>query len=45
MTPDEEKPAPKQRWNRQENKVPWVLYTLIGIICFAVAWVMSGAMK
>ena len=30
-----------QHWNKQDKKKPWLLYTLIATICFAIAWVMS----
>jgi len=30
-----------KHWNKQEKKKPWLFYTLIATICFAVAWVMS----
>jgi len=28
-------------WNKQKKKKPWLFYTLIATICFAIAWVMS----
>ncbi|MDQ7001469.1 MAG: hypothetical protein Q9N02_02130 [Ghiorsea sp.] len=29
------------RWNHQDKKKPWLFYTLIASVCFAIAWVMS----
>jgi len=30
-----------QSWNKKEEKKPWLLYILISIFCFAIAWVMN----
>jgi len=37
--------TPPISWNKQEKKNNLPLYILIGAVCFALAWVMSGAMK
>lgn len=32
-------------WNRKGKESKWLFYILIGLLCFILAWVMSGAMK
>ncbi len=32
-----------QKWNAYEKKSNVTLYVLIGILCFLIAWVISGA--
>ena len=36
---------PTKTWNAKEKKSPLPFYVLIGAICFALAWIMSGAMN
>ena len=38
----EEEHLKTQRWNKQEKKSNVTFYVLIGILCFVLAWAMSG---
>ncbi|MDQ6988668.1 MAG: hypothetical protein Q9M19_02205 [Mariprofundaceae bacterium] len=44
MHTDEEKAErPTKTWNKLEKKSHGLFYILIGLLCFMIAWAMSGA--
>jgi len=45
MKDDDEEFLKTHHWNKKERESHWLLYVLIGILCFVLAWMMSGAMR
>lgn len=37
--------TPPTSWNKKEKKNNLPFYILIGLLCFALAWVMSGVVN
>ncbi len=42
---DDKAERPTKSWNKQEKKSNWLFYVMIGVVCFMIAWAMSGTMK
>jgi len=42
---EEDEYLKKSHWNRKEKESKWLLYLLIGILCFSLAWMISGGLK